>query len=389
MTNFLNLLKNAYFFIALLFAINAYSKDNIKYGVNFGGLIQYDYVHWIGDVNDDFISGLFIKEISFFIDGNFTNNVNFFTKFDLSNYKLKNNLSQAYIKYSHDVFNFKLGQIIPNLSLEDAMNNKHKLFIENALLKCNLEENFLGASIDFNFYNYKVFLSFIIPELSNIKKKIRNKEYSLSFRGFKKMIEKNDLLIHAGFNYSVFNRGEDDILSVTTSSFKDIPSFWPSFALLRSHPSCLPKYYILGLEFMSIYKSLSIQSEIRYNNALWRDFDSELYSSFYIQLSYFLTGEKRNYDLNSGSTFILQPKNKIGSFEIAFRYNYINITNEGPLLRGVSQADGRKDAYNLGINWFISDKIRLQLNYSYEKFSYRIYSDRRISAIGLRTQFEF
>ncbi|HIH2762164.1 MAG TPA: porin [Candidatus Azoamicus sp.] len=197
------------------------------------------------------------------------------------------------------------------------------------------------------------------------------------------------MLVHAGFNYSVFNRSDDDIFSLKTSSFKDIPSFWPSFALLMSHPSCLPKYYMLGLEFMSIYKSLSIQSELRYNNALWRDFDSELYSSFYIQLSYFLTGEKRNYDLNSGSTFILQPKNKIGSFEIAFRYNYINITNDGPLLRGVSQADGIKDSYNLGINWFISDKIRLQLNYSYEKFSYRIHSDRRISAIGLRTQLEF
>lgn len=389
MTIFFRLLRQSCFFLLLVFTLNSYSKESVKDGINFGGLIQYDNIHWIGDSGDDFVSGIFIKEISFFINGNFINNIDFLVKFDLSNYKLKNNLAEAYVKYSCETFNFKLGQLIPNLGLEESIINKNKLFIENALLKCNLEENFLGASLDFNLYKYKVFLSVIIPELSDIKKKIKNNEYSLSFRAFKKILDKNNFLIHSGFNYSVFNRGEDDIISLKTSSFKDIPSFWPSFALLMSHPSCLPKYYILGAEFMGAYKSLSIQSEIRYNNALWRDFDSELYSSFYIQLSYFLTHENRHYNFNSGSTFILPSDNKFGSFEIAFRYNYINITNEGPLLRGVSQADGIKDSYNLGINWFIGDKIRLQLNYSYEKFSYRIYSDRRISAIGLRTQFEF
>lgn len=389
MTIFSKFLKNLCFLMLLCLMVNSYSKESIKDGTRFGGLIQYDNIHWIGDNGDDFISGIFIKDISFFINGTFTDNIDFFLKFDLTNYKLRNNLAEAYITCLYDIFSFKLGQLMPHLSLEDAMSVKNKLFMENALLKCNLEENFLGASLDFDFNNYKVFLSIFIPEFSDIKKKLKNSEYSLSFRSFKDIFNKNDLLIHSGFNYSVFNRGEDDIISLKTSSFKDIPTFWPSFAMLMSHPSCLPKYYILGFEFMSIYKSLSIQSEIRYTNALWRDFDSELYKSFYIQFSYFLTGEKRNYSFNSGSTFILPSDNKFGSFEIAFRYNYINITNEGPLLRGVSQADGVKDSYNLGLNWFIGDKIRLQLNYSYEKFSYRIYSDRDISAIGLRTQFEF
>ncbi|HIH2763091.1 MAG TPA: porin [Candidatus Azoamicus sp.] len=389
MTVNFNLFKKLCVFVLFFFMLNSYSKERMRDSVNFGGLIQYDNIHWIGDKGDDFISGVFIKEISFLIDGHFNDHIDFFIKFDLSNYKLKNNLAEGYIKFSYDLFNFKLGQLIPQLSLEDTIINKNKLFIEKALLKSNLEETFLGASLDFAFLNFRFFISALLPEFFNIKTKIKNNEYSFSFRSLKLFKIKN-LIIHTGFNYNVFNRGEEDNVSLKTSSFKDIPSFWPTFALLRSHPSCLPKYYVIGIEFISIYNSLSIQSEMRYTKPLWRDFDSELYKSFYIQFSYFLTGEKRHYNLTSGSTFILPSDNKFGSFEIAFRYNYINITNEGPLLRGVSQADGIKDSYNLGINWFIGDKIRLQLNYSYEKFSYRIYNgDRRISAIGLRTQFEF
>lgn len=385
----INFIKSFFLVVFLFFISNLQAEEKVKTGIKFGGLVQYDNIHWIGDSGDDFVSGVFLKEISFFAHAHFSKKVESFIKFDLANFKLKYNIEEAYVKYSTNNLNFKIGQLKTNLGLEECINGKNKLFIENSLLKCNLEENYLGASMDFDFYNFKFFISFLSPELSNIKKKIKNSEYSFSFRCFKKSFETNNLVVHTGMNYGVFNRAEDDTVSLKTASFRDIPSFWPSFGLLMSHPSCLPKYYIVGFEFTGIYKSLNIQSEMRYTNTLWKDFDSELYRSFYIQFAYSLTNEKRHYDFMSGSTFILPSKNKFGSIEVAFRYNYINIRNEGPLLRGVSQADGVKDSYNLGINWFIGDKIRLQLNYSYEKFSYRVYNDRRISAIGLRSQFEF
>lgn len=388
----LNFLKKILFFISLVFSLSLFANEKIKNDINFFGFIQYDNVYWIGDKTDDFVSGIFFKDLSFCIKGFDDINDNllsYFVKFDLSNYKSTNNLSEVYVNFNYDILGIKFGQIIPILSLEEAIEIKNKVFMENALLKSNFDESFLGLSINSNIKRYNFVVSFLTPDLLySINKKIKKNNYSLSSRIYK-LIDYKNIIMHLGINYSVFNRCDEEDISLNTSSFKDIPSFLSPYALLRTQPSCLPRYQIIGLEFLNIYKSFSFQSELRYTHAIWKDFDSEVYKSYYIQLSYFLNGGKRTYDAINGLTFNEISNSKFGSFEIAFRYNYVNITNEGPLLRGVSQCDGEKKSYNLGINWFINNKVRLQLNYANEKFSYRMFNDRSVSAIGLRTQFEF
>lgn len=389
MINFFDFIKRIVLFSFLFFSLSLYSNENSKDDINFYGFIQYDNVYWIGYDNDDFVSGLFLKDLSLCIDGTNSKYFNYFIKFDLSNYKPKNNLSEAYINYSYDIFKINIGQFIPNFSLEEVINIRDRTFMEHALLKSDLEKTFLGISFNFNVNKYKLFITLMTSEFLHANKSLKNNDYVFAFRSFTRLIDKTNLILHAGLNYSVFNRWEEENVLLENSAFKDIPAFSSPNALLRSHPSCLPRYYIIGFEGMNIYKALTIQSELRYTHAVWKDFDSETYKSYYFQFSYLLTGEKKAYDYTNGATKIQFSKYKFGSLELAFRYNYINITNTGPLLRGVSQSDGKKSSYNLGINWFINNNIRLQLNYACENFSYRIFKDRSISAIGLRTQFEF
>jgi len=65
------------------------------------------------------------------------------------------------------------------------------------------------------------------------------------------------------------------------------------------------------------------------------------------------------------------------------------MVNNGPLLRGVSAKDGKKDSFICGLNWFINNGLKLQINYAYEEFTYRLLNNRSISGLGFRMQFSF
>jgi hypothetical protein len=66
-----------------------------------------------------------------------------------------------------------------------------------------------------------------------------------------------------------------------------------------------------------MWKSLFFQTELVFVDIGWRDFDKEIYSSFYFQFSYFLNGVYHKYDNLNGS--FLDPS----FFSFLWRYRII------------------------------------------------------------------
>ena len=91
----------------------------------------------------------------------------------------------------------------------------------------------------------------------------------------------------------------------------------------------------------------------------------------YVQASYFLTGESRQWDRKLG-TFgraqVHEPFFRVltdegictsrGAWEIAARWNYLDLSD--------SDLDqGYLDATTLGLNWYLSSYMRMMFNYEY------------------------
>ncbi|MDX1477433.1 MAG: porin, partial [Saprospiraceae bacterium] len=86
------------------------------------------------------------------------------------------------------------------------------------------------------------------------------------------------------------------------------------------------------------------------------------FSSYYGQVSYFLTGEQRVYK-NAYSGFDrVKPKSNVGeaggkgAWEVAFRYSTINL-NDGPI------TGGKMNEITFGVNWYLNPATRIMANY--------------------------
>ena len=120
----------------------------------------------------------------------------------------------------------------------------------------------------------------------------------------------------------------------------------------------------LGFEFAAVWDSLSVQSEFM---PTWvtgthgaRDF---FVWGAYVQASWFLTGEHRNYDTNSGVFKRVKLKENFslsqgtwGALELAARYSHLDL-NDNDVCGGI------QNDVTLGANWYLYSNLRLMLNW--------------------------
>ena len=79
---------------------------------------------------------------------------------------------------------------------------------------------------------------------------------------------------------------------------------------------------------------------------------------WYAQAGYLLFGGKQRYDAKGGKYTKVQRGQKWGDVELCARYEYANLNNGGVY-------GGSAEAYCAGINWWITDNVRMQLNYQF------------------------
>jgi len=110
------------------------------------------------------------------------------------------------------------------------------------------------------------------------------------------------------------------------------------------------------LSFQSEYFRAFIQSGETGNPVFW---------GWYVQGSFFLTGEHRPYDRKNGVFDRVRPKRDFapwngqwGAWEMAFRYSVLDLSD-----RGLQGGKGRN--LTAGLNWYLYPTMRVMLNYVY------------------------
>jgi phosphate-selective porin OprO/OprP len=116
-----------------------------------------------------------------------------------------------------------------------------------------------------------------------------------------------------------------------------------------------------ALESAFVYDSFSAQAEWAQREYDMVGSSDPTFSSWYVQGSYFLTGEVRPYD--GGEFDRISPKSNFtteggtGAWEIAARYSTMDLNDSG-------FTGGQTDIITAGVNWYLNPSVRVMLNYT-------------------------
>ena len=113
---------------------------------------------------------------------------------------------------------------------------------------------------------------------------------------------------------------------------------------------------ILGLESALVYGPFSVQGEYIYTDVDGKSGSSSpSFDGFYVQSSYFLTGEHRKYSTSKGSFSRVKPKENYkygagaGAWEVAARYSQIDLSDSG--ISGGKRSEERRVGKECRSRW--------------------------------------
>jgi phosphate-selective porin OprO and OprP len=131
---------------------------------------------------------------------------------------------------------------------------------------------------------------------------------------------------------------------------------------------------LLNLEAAFVWGSFSMQGEYA---TLWVDTPTSLntvdptYNGWYVDASWFITGETRNYEGDTGEFGRPKVKHPVlwgqggggwGAWQIAGRYDVLDLSDENNVAALVCQFCGTQETWLFGVNWWLNDYTRMVLN---------------------------
>jgi phosphate-selective porin OprO and OprP len=157
------------------------------------------------------------------------------------------------------------------------------------------------------------------------------------------------------------------------------------------------------LEGALVFKSLSFQGEYAQLQAdVPPGFGTNAtptYNGYYVDASWFITGEMRNYEAKTGEfgrTKVLHPvyggSHGWGAWQIAGRYDVINLGDKSEVLNNAGidcSKCGDQATWLIGLNWLLTDYTALKLQVSQSEISGGVNDGAKITGVGLRAQVDW
>jgi phosphate-selective porin OprO and OprP len=208
--------------------------------------------------------------------------------------------------------------------------------------------------------------------------------YSVTARvtGLPYYADKGEKLVHVGFSYS--HRGNNDGGFARFMARPECDFF--QYPMLDASINNADNLNLFGAEAALVYGPFSFQTE--YTGASLNvsepattgspfgvaySADHTLcYNAFYAQASYFVTGEHRMYDTETGAFTRIRPKKNFredggwGAVELATRYSYLDLDEPPIATFNLGPNIGSRGEYNiwtLGVNWYLNPNTKIAANY--------------------------
>jgi phosphate-selective porin OprO/OprP len=340
--------------------------------IKMGGRVQFDMMY----LNQDSVmsgyfntagNGVEIRRARFFASGTLYKFMDFKLQIDFANNALT--LKDAWLKFKHIpvVGNLKVGHLKEPTGLNTLTSSKYLTMMERPV------SSYLDLDRRLGFMLYRQHLDrrltwqlgFFYPTVAS--NKYVGNGYHITGRLVGLPIYQNEenqyQVLHLGVSYS--------------HQYLDNMSY---LIRLRPEAHLAPKYInikvldvknfnVANFELAYIYKQFSFQAEYHMYNFTHGDtanYAKTSYSSahYYATLSWFITGEHRNYSKKKTAFDIIRPKKSfgkeggVGAFELAFRYSHSDFNADD--FNG-----GLMDNYTLGLNWYMNSAVKIAANYIY------------------------
>ena len=339
--------------------------------IKMGGRIMFDAMFIDQDsVMSGYFStagnGVEIRRARFFTSGSITDYMDFKLQIDFANNALS--MKDAWIKFKHIplVGNLKVGHFKEPTGLNTLTSSKYLTMMERPVSSYLDLDRRLGAMIYRQHFDRRLTwqLGFFYPTI--VASKYVGNGYHITGRMVGVPIyhgeENNYQVLHLGASFSHEYLDNMDYV-----------------IRLRPEAHLAPKYInikvldvknlnVANFELAYVYKQFSFQGEYHMYNFTHGDtanYAKDSYSSahYYATISWFITGEHRNYSKKKTVFDIIHPKHSFGkdgygAFELAFRYSHTDFNADD--FNG-----GLMDNYTVGLNWYMNSAVKIAANYIY------------------------
>lgn len=377
-----------FFFFAIIFGINAYSQENTanpfnfkwdngfrlesedkQFVFNFGGrlLIDHAYFHQHSDLINNYgslesKSGTEFRNARLFFSGNIYGNTYF--KFQLDFAGANTTIKDAYIGISNipALGNLQIGHFKEPFRFVMLTSSKYLTLMEPAANSSFAQSRNNGAMIFNDFMNNRLSAQLgVFRNANNDSNDVfADDGYVLTGRitGIPYKNNSGKQLLHIGGAYS-YRRPASREYKITIPPSSHLAEKYLSTEIVSS----VDNVGLANFEMVYLHNSFSIQAEYLTSSLNTVDNDYN-FSTYYAELSYFITGENKNYKGSYQAFGRVKPNNNFGgtqkgfgALELALRYSKTDLSDK--TINGGNQSE-----LVLGFNWYLNPVTRVMVNYA-------------------------
>jgi phosphate-selective porin OprO and OprP len=225
-----------------------------------------------------------------------------------------------------------------------------------------------------------------------------NGGYSLATRLTGLVIDRADEgVLHIGGSYSLMDPSNDRVRYFSQPEFfltqgdgplptpPGVPATTPPF--VDTGVLLTENLNLLGAELAGTSGPFHFESEAIVALVNRRAGDSVAFPGAYVQAGWFITGEHRPYDRNSGTPGAVVPAHPFGesgcgAWEVAARGSVLDLSDAD--VRG-----GRLQNLTLGLNWYLNAFAKFQMNYIHSLLSHNGLGTSEADIVAARAQVDF
>ena len=341
--------------VVISFGVSNSQKTNVKVG----GRIMYDISAW-GE--DDLSSiGSEFRRARLFSSGNIEQNVKYKFQLDFSGGEVifKDvwmELTKLPIKG-----NLRVGHFKEPFRLEVLTSSKYITFMERGLTAALSRERNSGLMYHTIIAEKISFQSGVFATADNVgNDKNIGRAINVTSRISYLAINTDNEKLHLGISGSLRNSGNLTEYNISSRHGNHLGT---KFLIYESNQKDVR---LLAYELSYVNGPLSVQGEYVQSDIENTESDSnlDLISSYYGQVSYFLTGESRSYKSSLSGFSRVKPNNNYGengwgALEIAARFSAIEV-KESSFYYYIKPF---QEDITLGINWYLNPNTRMMFNY--------------------------
>ncbi len=324
-----------------------------------GGRIYVDAAAYDDD-KSDMGNGTELRAARLYMAGKLWQDWSFKGQYDFADNKTS--IKDAWIAYNgFNNTSIKFGNQKEPFSLENMTSTRYTTFMERGLPNAFINspsDRTIGASVFTNGNNWSLHGGVFGSTAADTTAATPDSGWALVGRANWAPVHEQGRVLHVGASAGVrYLDSRDENVTWNSNSGTHLTKVTLSSASIANADD-LNRF---GLETAAVMGPFAMQAEYMYASVNTSNGIDPSFDGYYIEGSYYLTGETRNYNPKKGNFGRLTPKGivgkgGIGAWQIALRYDAIDLTDDGII-------GGEQEDITIGLNWQTTPNIRFMANY--------------------------